>query len=344
MSGPRSLVYASQSDRFQNREVGESAAHSNMPGAAIVIEITATDASSPYTAALLEACTRGSRANVPCLLPSEGDATPPAMVAVVTWEGTERRAVQVQVGAHRTAGPEWSNRHLTFNESDAEVERWRAVGLVIATLAGEVFEAEPARALPPEPAPKKQPEPARPSPPAAAPDTRSPAWTLQAGAELARGSGNSLSAYGASLRITRQLLPRFLFATASARYELEPTTSTGVQLSWAWATLGLGASVPLVGTNLSFEGRVEPALGSARAALAHPAPGTGAQSGTLFALREGAGLVWWWSEWLGVDVSADAFEISRRTVVRDQNGSRDVARVEPFGWSTAIGLRVGFGR
>ena len=100
-----------------------------MLGAAIVIEIAATDAGSPYVAALVEACSRGSHADRPCALATDTDADPSPMLAVVTWETDDHRAVEIQVGAQRQTGPKWSNRHLAFTETDAEIERWRAVGL-----------------------------------------------------------------------------------------------------------------------------------------------------------------------------------------------------------------------
>jgi hypothetical protein len=268
------------------------------------------------------------------------------MIAVVTWEDSEHRAVEVQVGAHRSTGNEWSNRHLTFTETDAEIERWRAVGLVIATLAGEVSAAV-AEPTPPPPRVAPSASAAKAAPPVlVAPAQRpTPAWSLGAEVELARGSSTSFGAYGLSVRVTRRLLPRFLFGTASVHYDTETVSAEHLNLSFAELTLGLGASLPVAGSRIALEPRLEPELTFVRANLANQAASNGAQSGTLWALREGLGAVWWWSEWFGVSASGDLYQSNRRTVVHSQQGAespRTVAEIAPLGWSAALGIRVGF--
>ena len=320
-----------------------------MSGAAIVIEIAASDAASPYAAALVEACSRGSHANMSCVLPTDTDSSAPPMVAVVTWADSEHRDVEVQVGARRTTGPEWSNRHLSFGVTDAEIERWRAVGLVIATLAGEVAASNPE---PPKVEPKLEPvkvaAPLAPPPPAARPANaaRLPAWTLQAAAELARGSSSSFAAYGGSIRLTRLLVPRWLFGTAAARYDVQNVTGQQLNLSWTSFALGAGAALPLASGHVALEAGLAPEVSFVRADLNHAAPGSGAQGGTLWSLREGVGAVWWWTEWLGLAAAADLVESNRATVVHAQAGSdatRELARVQALTWSAGLGLRVGFG-
>ncbi len=319
-----------------------------MSGAAIVIEIAASDAASPYAAALVEACSRGSHANMSCVLPTDADSSAPPMVAVVTWADSEHRDVEVQVGARRTAGPEWSNRHLSFGVTDAEIERWRAVGLVIATLAGEVAASnpEPPKAEPtPEPV-KLTPPPAPAPAPVAKRAARTPAWTLQASAELARGSSSAFAAHGGSLRLTRLLVPRWLFGTAAARYDVQNVTGQQLNLTWTSFALGAGAALPLASGHVALEARLEPEVSFVSADLSNSAAGSGAQRGTLWSLREGVSAVWWWTEWLGLAAAADLSESNRATVVHAQAGSaapRELAKVQALTWSAGLGLRVGFG-
>ena len=317
-----------------------------MSGAAIVIEIAATDAGSPYTAALLDACSRSAHADMPCALPNDQDPAPPPMVALVTWGGTDHRAVEVQVGARRVSGPEWSTRRLTFAETDAEIERWRAVGLVIATLAGEVAGPhvdEPAP-TPPAPPPEKRqpPPPARPHPKPSTALGR--AWTLQAGAETIRGASPSFGAYGLAIGVTRRLSPRWLVLTGSGGYDRQHISGdTPLDLDWSWLKLGVGAELPLAGPHLTLETRLEPAVTLVHASLAS---GTSSQRGTLISLHEGLAITWWFAEWVGVSVNAELFESHRNVVVRAQaegQPQREVARVSPVGWSAGLGLRLGFG-
>jgi hypothetical protein len=314
-----------------------------VPGAAIVIELPATDATSPFADALLDACNHGPNPDVHCTLASDTEAAPPSMIAVVSWQSPARLAVEVQVGVRETSGPQWSTRRLTFTETDAELERWRAVGLVIATLARQATDASssPPAVTPPTPPPPKPPsvDSAAQLPAAGA---QHGAWTLELAGELARGRSGVFGAYGGSLRLGRRITPRLLFATASARYDLAPFDDH-VALRWAWLTAGVGIMAPLGNPQVTFEVRLEPTLGAISARLDQSAGGDSA-SGWLWGLREGAGVTWWWSQWLGLAISADAYQVNRGIVTRvSVNGDTapSTRRVQPLGWSSSFGLRFG---
>src|SRR5439155_16058043 len=125
---------------------------------------------------------------------------PSPAIAIVAWDDEGHLAVRVEVGLRRGDQSEWLARQVSFRDSDAEIERWRAVGLIIATLVGEASSgagasapsplvAEPARAAerppPPPIAPLFSPRPAR--------------WCFDLGLDLARGTTDALGARGGSL-------------------------------------------------------------------------------------------------------------------------------------------------
>jgi hypothetical protein len=311
-----------------------------VPGAAIVIELPATDAASPLAEALLEACNHGPNPDVHCALASDTDAEPPSMIAVVAWQSSAHLVVEVQVGVRDSQGPEWSTRRLTFTETDVELERWRAVGLVIATLARQrVAEASPAPPpLKPAPPPRVQSPRERPARLAAPPHL----WTLEAAGELARGPRGVFGAYGGSLRLSRRVTPRLFYATASARYGAS-SFDEHIAFRWGWLTAGLGIVSPLGASQVSWEMRLEPMVGVVSAKL-DSASGSDAASGMLWGLGEGVALVWWSSSWLGFSIAADAYQLNRATVARAStvdDAAPSTQRLQPFGWSTSLGLKIG---
>src|SRR5258708_28666544 len=103
------------------------------PSPAVVVEMHASDASSSYAQVLVDACTEGLRDGGVCALDAgTGDSS--RAVAIVSWDGIHRSAAKIDVGVRRGAHADWLTRNVTFAASDAEVERWRSVGLIIATL------------------------------------------------------------------------------------------------------------------------------------------------------------------------------------------------------------------
>jgi hypothetical protein len=63
---------------------------------------------------------------------------PPHALAIVRWVGSEQRRVRIEVGLRESEHSAWSVREIVFSSGDPLRERWRSVGLVLATLVGEV--------------------------------------------------------------------------------------------------------------------------------------------------------------------------------------------------------------
>jgi hypothetical protein len=317
--------------------------------APVVIEMPAQDAALPYARVLVNACTEGLRDMGPCSLEDSTSSSARAVV-IVSWEGQGHTAAKIEVGVRHGARADWVARYVTFNATDVEAERWRSVGLIVATLveqAGNEKKAEPPLAAPPAQTPPK-PSPAPPRSEggttkdhAASPPASTTSWVLDAAFELARGTGNGLGAWGGAARVSHPLEATPLFVTGSLRYETQPeastSTTTRVALQWGWASVGLGIGADL-GVPLSLEGRLEPTLGWI---VASPGGGGAAKSGPLFGVREGVGATWWWAPWVGFAVGAEAIETRSADVAVSQGGPtyQTVTTEEWLGWSLSLGLR-----
>lgn len=101
----------------------------------VAVEIAPPDSPKESVAVLLAACTRAKRGGE-CVLAADVAGGGTSAVAIVTWQGNARALVEV--GLRREGHPEWRTRTLEFDPNrDDLLERWRAVGFVVGTLANE---------------------------------------------------------------------------------------------------------------------------------------------------------------------------------------------------------------
>jgi hypothetical protein len=77
----------------------------------------------------------------------------PRAVAIVRLLGSDGRSVRIEVGLREADRASWSVRAIEFAPHDPARERWRSVGLVLATLVGEVEAAQAERQSPEASAP-----------------------------------------------------------------------------------------------------------------------------------------------------------------------------------------------
>lgn len=101
-----------------------------MPLPPVVIEIAPPESPQALRQALLDACSRATKDSA-CIEGSGETEEPPSAVAIVSW----RDPANVRLEVARRRERQWVVREIVFDEHDAPEERWRAVGLVIGTLA-----------------------------------------------------------------------------------------------------------------------------------------------------------------------------------------------------------------
>src|SRR5215470_4515298 len=103
----------------------------------VTVEL-AGPAPSAIAHALIDACSTTVREGR-CVLSTEPLSEPSGARASVIWDDASERVARIEVVVTTARAHESRTRALAFKESDARVERWRTVGLTIATLVGDVL-------------------------------------------------------------------------------------------------------------------------------------------------------------------------------------------------------------
>jgi hypothetical protein len=316
----------------------------------VVVELAPADAGSPHAAVLLAACSvavPGGR----CELAGEGpEHDPPRAVAIVTWDGPDRRVAHVEVGVRRDGRGEWIARDLRFAPGDDPVEIWRSVGLAIATLAGEV----PRRRGSERASPPALPSVAAPAVPnaharggagregsggRATLAVRPVAWMdlgFVAGPGLDQGpwraGGSLVGAYAPGRG------PWYGFL--GGRYAARPSDEREVTIRWASAFAGVGGSAR-VGTDVYVEADLGPTVEVVGASAMEGMTGR-TDSGTNWAAGARAGARAWWatSPSIGAIMGADASWMARGTTVHVRG--EEIGRTPAVAWTVVAGVRFAF--
>lgn len=221
----------------------------------VAVEVAPPNAPREQLTALLGACSRAV-ADAECVLAADAAERGSQAVAIVTWQSDGRATVEV--GLRREGKPEWRSRSVSFGEADEPIERWRAVGFVVGTLARGERPGEPsASQTQAEPAPKPAeptPKPAEPAPtvaprpkPAVAPTEPAHA-ALELGAVI--GPGLDGLRTGGVLR-TRWPLHDKLRSLVSVRYVERPSDDNGLRGQWLTVAAGVGGVLGSAHSELS---------------------------------------------------------------------------------------------
>jgi hypothetical protein len=115
--------------------------------ALIVIEIAAPNVSDDALAVLVSSCTRTAR-EAECVLTKNASDEQPAAVAIVSQQSEDK--LRVEVGVRQGDHDSWHTKDFAFLAVDQPLDRWRAIGFAIGTLAEST--------LPPAPPPVALPE------------------------------------------------------------------------------------------------------------------------------------------------------------------------------------------
>src|SRR5882724_1435592 len=107
-----------------------------MPLPLVVVEVPAQDRAAPESTVLLQACTKGLGSGR-CELTEPPNAGPVSAVAIVSWRDENRLSALVEVARLQQPSEGWRSEELRFKADDRRIERFRALGLAIATLYRE---------------------------------------------------------------------------------------------------------------------------------------------------------------------------------------------------------------
>jgi hypothetical protein len=102
-----------------------------------IVVIDLSDQASPQTIEWVTAACSQAIATGACVAEGTELSEPPLAVAIVRLLA-KRNRIHLEVGRRDDSQTTWRTRDLQFRARDPEAERWRTVGLTIATLVGEI--------------------------------------------------------------------------------------------------------------------------------------------------------------------------------------------------------------
>ncbi len=282
-----------------------------------------------------------------------------AATARVTWSQGGDALVAVRLGG----SDHELTRDLAFAAGDRELERWRSVGLAIATIVDELRVQREAQANPPDAdaetsavsvetksAPSPQP-PAAAAPktfrsgaeradrsPAPPHDARAPqpASSLEAGALVGTGLSTGVPRAGVYARAARDLsnLPAYV----QVRLAYAVLASPG-EPSVAWSELALGSGVYLATTSVRLEADAGLQVVRTSASARSPVSGKKDEAGSwLPGVALSSRLAWPSQGVLRVLVGVQGAWVMRELVVT--NAGAEIGRVPAYSVGLFLGVRV----
>lgn len=317
---------------------------------AVQIEVSPVEVAPSLSAAMVDACTSAIEGRC-ARFDESAAAVEGAPRARVQWLDDQWLHVRIAVTA-LSEGTE--TRKLTFEPEDAELERHRAVGLIVAAMVEMpkvvVDEPEPApldaprkgpaEDEPPKATPPAEPE-AQPATPAASPEPKRSSGrpSVWVDGRLLTGpvSDEGRWQLGGELRGAYGPPAAPWLVVAAARYGASPATGESVTLQLGSAGLGAGLRLD-VARDWTAQGHVS-LVGEVVAASATDGA-SGEEDGDsrlLFGSRGGIDLAWQVSNPLGLVVGLDGSWVQRGTSIRVRGDIVD--RVGPVRVVIGLGAR-----
>jgi len=301
-------------------------------------------------AALLDSCSAALRQGS-CVSDTAGEGAP-AAVASVRWLGEG----SVHIDAHIGSSEPSLTRDLGFAHADAPLERFRSVGLAIATMVDALADQSPQGSLsaplpaapspPPEPkpvaTPAAPPKPAAPPPrPPAPPAARQVTKTFESvevGGLFGTGLSGDAPRAGIYLRAAHDLASLPVFVSASGSYAL--LTSSGSP-SVRWTDFGIGGGGRFVTGELRAEVGVRALLDYTSASAADPSTSKEDTTGSFIpGIGADARLAWPDPSALAVTLGVDGSLLLRE--VRITNAGREIGAVRAYNVGIVGGVRLNF--
>lgn len=307
-------------------------------GAALLVVVVVKPDPAPEQAQALEAACSDALEGT-CTLQSNTEEQSPDAVAIVSVDAQRSQAI-IQLGQGQRARQDWRRRTLDFAPEDESIERFRAIGLTIATMAGEAQQARdtvprsdttaaPTNSEPP-------PEAISPAPPPAEPPEapRSFPWLVVAVSALG-GPGLDQGPWraGASVRSSLRFWSPPLEPTASASYAGMLGDHRGLRATWTRCTLGL--SLAYTRWDVRTAAHVEGALEGLHALQREPAD---SGSRWVFGVMMGADVAWPASGLLGAYFHADLLSLEGGTTLT--SGGERLASSPGNTYSLGVGVQL----
>jgi hypothetical protein len=317
-----------------------------MSAVPVSVQITGTAADSAYVDQLIRACSEAVPENG-CELaadtPANGD-----IIAIVEWDENHRLA-RIRVATAEDVSHALERR-LEFQESDRESERWRSVGLTIATMVDSLVEPEQptssetevkADQTPPTASIAKaegphdvQTTPLRLVPTNVASPQRTILWVDATGV-TGPGLDDGFWRWGAQARLSYSPFDSVL-VLGTIGYALRQRVQ---DVSVTWTTAGFGIGYRLQPTTFS-ELRVHAdVVGELVSANVEDSTTGDSDDGHVFDLGVGAGVdgAWNVTHWLGLVVGGDLASTSKATDIRVHDSH--LARGGPISYTILAGPR-----
>jgi hypothetical protein len=323
----------------------------------VAVEIAPPDAAVPLKQALLDACARASEER--CVEP-QPEQTEPNIVAIVSWQDAQHARLEVALRREQR----WVARTMAFSDQDPAEERWRAVGLVIGTLASLIAnnkEPPPEETLPraappadlpkPTPTPAPSPTPSEPAASARPPEhdeglpTHAPAplppahdgWvsaSLVVGTALDHGAPRMGGEIDANI-----ILGKSVYGVVGLAYSGGLTRIEGVQSTFAEALAGLLYEEKLSRT-LSACVHGEGLVLRFAPSVADSNGGTTDGERWLGGVRLGADVLFWGADPVGFFLGGAGQWTAAATDVRFEG--KPVGSAPSLGYVVKVGTSIGF--
>jgi hypothetical protein len=239
------------------------------------------------------------------------------------WESPTTAVIEVDGGE-----PSGRTRRIVFREEDRDQDRFRAVGVVIASLLADSDPVAP------------------PVPPSAAPPARTTrvqrvaiAW-LTAAARIGSGLSPGPVRYGAALHGAYRLSSSPLFVGLGVAFDAAPRGSAGVRATWTTGAIGAGLVVPVPALALAIRPEVDVVLQRLAADLAGAPAATASGARWVDGTAASVELVWPEGSPVAAILGADARFLSGGTAVHVDAGK--VGSFPALGYGAFLGLELAF--
>jgi hypothetical protein len=269
--------------------------------------------------ALVRACTEAAHRE--CGISAPGAEAPPT--ARITWSSESTADVEVtsQDGTQRRV------RHITFRPTDREIERWQALGLVVASLVTTEEGSAPVEL-----------EPAKPM---TLPRRAHNAVWVGLGALVGNGMSPGPLRYGGWLRAGYQIAGSPAFVSLGSSYAIASENANGIEGQWATFSLGGGGQLEWAALRLFVRPALEVSF-QRMSAGAVQGTAVGPTSGSRWVPATQAVLSLCWPARSSVALTLGGVGTFATGATGVRSGGAEVASFPGLAYALTLGIEVDF--